>query len=57
MKRLACHSTKNRSYGRNLLTCENFVVYRTESSNLSTQNPQHFLYTCDFAIAILNNYE
>ncbi len=50
---MARHSTKNRSHGRDLLACENFV----DTSSLkplkqSAQNPQHFLFTCDFAIFI-----
>ena len=35
---------KNRSYGRDLLACENFVEDRySESSRKLAQNPQHFL--------------
>ncbi len=48
--RIARHSTKNRSHGRNLLACENFVSTNAKSLRQSAQNPQHFLFTCDFAI-------
>ncbi|MDD5416230.1 MAG: glycosyltransferase family 1 protein [Candidatus Daviesbacteria bacterium] len=46
----ARRSAKNRSYGRDLLACENFVEDRyPQSLRKSAQNPQHFLTTCDFA--------
>ncbi len=49
--RIARYSTKNRSHGRNLLTCENFVddSYH-DSLSLLAQNPQHFLVTYNIAI-------
>lgn len=43
-------SAKNRSHGRNLLTCEDFVKnHKTKSFRQPARNPQHFLATSGFA--------
>ncbi len=56
--RAARHSTKNRSHCWDLLACENFVSAKyLELLRLLAQNPQHFLFTCDFAALVEGKVE